>query len=91
MDVGQERRCLGVNTEHLVHRIGVEAILESLRVPLRLEIQNFATQLRLRIEVFSPELALQFGQILLFLLQIEFHRFVGNIVQLIVVRFDPEL
>ena len=58
VDVDQERGRLGVNAEHLVHRIAVEAKLISLGVTRGVEFKKLATELCLRIELLFRELPL---------------------------------
>ena len=91
VDVDQERGRLGVNAEHLVHRIAVEAKLISLGVTRRVEFIKLATELGLRIELLFRELALQLREILLLRFEIAFGRFIRNIVPLVVMRLDAEL
>ena len=90
VDVDQERRRLGMNAEHLVHRIIVEPELISLGVARGVEFKKFATEFRLRVEFLFRELTLQLRQILLRRFEIAFGRFVRNIVPLVVMRLDPE-
>ena len=90
VDVNQERRRLGVDAEHLVHWIAVEAELISFGITRGIEFIKLATESGLGVELLLRKLALQVREILLLLFQIAFGRFIRNVVPLIVMGFDTE-
>ena len=88
MNVDQERWNLRVHTTHLADRIHIEAKLKLLRFALRLPFKELVTQLRLRIEQLRFEVALQRRKLFLPNRVVCRCFFVGQVLQLIVMRFD---